>query len=84
MVKVSGQNSFWTLYGSLRQIRLGSAEGSTEGFTKVPPSFSKFRVRGVSGCLGQIRLGLPKGSTEGFTKVSPRFRQGFKKVAQVW
>ena len=35
IVKVSGQNCFLTLYGSLGQIRLGPPEGSTEGSTKV-------------------------------------------------
>ena len=52
-----------------------------QGFTKVPPRFSKFR--GVSGSLGQIRVGLPKGSAEGSTKVSPRFHQGSTEVLEV-
>ena len=38
-IKVSGQNRFWTLYGSLGQIRLGlpkgSAAGLHQGLTKV-------------------------------------------------
>ncbi len=62
-----------------------------QGFTEVPPRFSKFRGAFESS-LGQIRLGLPKGSVEGFaqgpskvpsrfhpgcTNVSPRSHQGF-------
>ena len=39
IVKVSGQNCFWTLYGSLGQIRLGLTKGSAEGSTKVPAKF---------------------------------------------
>ena len=38
-VKVSGQNCFQTLYGSLGQIHLGLPKGSAEGSTKVPPRF---------------------------------------------
>ena len=58
IVKVSGQNCFRTLYGSLGQVRLGQPKGSAEGSTKVPPRFCKFG--GVSASLGQIRLGLQK------------------------
>ena len=76
IVKVSGQNSFRTLYGSLGQIHLGLPKGSAEGSTKVPPRF-----RGVAGSLGQIRLWLPSGSAEGSTKVPPRFRQDSAKVS---
>ena len=36
IVKVSGQNCFWTLYGSLGQIHLGLPNGSAEGSTEVP------------------------------------------------
>ena len=85
MVKVSGQNCFRTLSGSLGQIRLGLPKGSAEGSTKVPPRFHqsstkvppKFhsKFRGVSGSVGQIRLGLPRGSAEGSPKVKPRFHQ---------
>ena len=82
ILKVSGQNSFRTLHGSLGQIRLGLPKGSAVGSTKVPPSFSKFRCN--SGSLGQTRFGLPKGSAEGSTKVPrkvpPRFHQGSAKV----
>ena len=36
IVKVSGQNCFWTLYGFLGQIRLGLPKGSIlEGSLKV-------------------------------------------------
>ena len=69
------------MFGSLGQIRLGLPRSSAEGFTEVPPRFSKFR--GVFASLGQIRLGLPRGSVEGSAKVSPRFHQGFMKVAQI-
>ncbi len=52
IVKVSGQNCFRTLCGSLGQIRLGllkgSAEGSTKGSTKVPPGFHHARFQVVS------------------------------------
>ena len=47
IVKLSGQNCFRTLYGSLGQIRLGPPKGSGG---QVPPRFSKFR--GVSGSPG--------------------------------
>ena len=85
IVKVSGQNSFWALYGSLRQICLGLPKGSAEGSTKVSTSFVVSRVlwgRSVLGCP-EVHLGLPKGSVEGSNKVSPRFHQGFTKLAQV-
>ena len=60
--------------GFLGQIRLGLPKGSAEGFTEIPPRFSKFR--GVSASLGQIRLGLPQGSAESSAKVPLRFHQG--------
>ena len=99
IVKVSGQNCFRALYGSLGQIRLGPPEGSAEGSakvpprfqqgcTKVPPKFSKFP--GVSDLLGQFVLGcqkvlwkVPPRFYQGSAKVSPRFHQGFTKVVQV-
>ena len=78
IVKVSGQNCFRTLYGSLGQIGLGPPKGSAEGSTKVPPRFHQW-------CLwfsGQIRLGLPKGSVlKGSVEGSPRFHQGFTEVS---
>ena len=39
IVKVSGQNCFRTLHGSLGQIRVGLPKGSAEGPTTVPPRF---------------------------------------------
>ena len=86
IVKVSGQNSFRTLYGSLGQIHLGPPKGSAEGSakvpprfhqgsTKVPPSFSKFR--GVSGSLGQIRPWAAKRFVLGCQKVLWKVPQGF-------
>ena len=82
IVKVSGQNCFRTLDGSLGQVRVGLPKGSAEGSTKAPPKFHQCSTKlpasfhqgspslVVSGFLGQICLGLAKGST----KVSPRFR----------
>ena len=68
IVKVSGQNCFRTLCGSLGQIRLGPPEGSAEGSTKVSPKFFKFPWAGPS----------PPGAPSfdrGSTKVSPRLRK---------
>ena len=92
IVKVSGQNCFRTLYGSLGQIRLGLPKRSAESSTKVPPRFHQgsTKLPQVSWCLWfsgadsslgcqEVHLGLPKGSVEGFL----RFHQGFAKVAQV-
>ena len=80
IVKVSGQNCFRTLYGSLGQIGLGPPKGSGEGSTKVPPRFQhQGSTTGVSGSLGAHRLGLLKGSPEGFqgsSKGAPRIHQG--------
>ena len=56
-VKVSGQNSFRTVYGSLGQIRLGppkrSAEGSNQGSAKISPRFHQesTKLLRVSWCL---------------------------------
>ena len=74
IVKVSGQNCFRTLYGSLGQIRLGPPKASAEGSTKVPPRLHQGstkvsprlrKFRDLCGLLGQIRFGVPKGSVEG-------------------
>ena len=82
IVKVSGQNCFQTLYGSLGQIRPWPPKGSAEGSTKVPARVHQgsTKVLQVSWCLwssGQIHLGLPKGSVlKGSVEGSPRFHQG--------
>ena len=76
IVKVSGQNCFRTLYGSLGQIRLGPPKGSAEGSTKVPPMLFKFR--GVSGSGADLsraakRFRGPPRFQQGCTKIPPRF-----------
>ena len=87
IVKVSGQNSFRTLYGSPGQIRLGLPKGSAEISTKVPTKLLQ-----VSWCLWffgadpswaakRFRGRFHQGSAEGSAKVSPRFHQGFTKVS---
>ena len=82
IVKVSGQNSFRTLYGFLRPICLGLPKGSAEGSTKVlqvswclwfsgaAPSWAAKRFR------GRFHQGSAKDSPrfhQGSTKVPPRF-----------
>ena len=88
MVKVSGQNCFRTLYGSLGQIRLGppegSAEGSAEGSVKVSPRFHQgcaslvvslvFWGRSVLG-RQKVLSQVPPRFHRGSTKVSPRLRK---------
>ena len=80
IVKVSGQNCFWTLYGSLGQIRLGLPKGSAEGSTKVPPRFHQgsTKILQVSWCLWFS--GSPSWAVKRFRG---RFHRGFTKVAQV-
>ena len=96
IVKVAGQNCFWTLYSSLGQIRLGPPKSSAESSTKVPPREKRFHQGSSSFVvslvlLGRSVLGWKKGPVlkvlwkvhHGSTKVSPRFHQGLTKVAQV-
>ena len=55
IVKVSGQNCFRTLCGSLGQIRVELPKGSAEGSTKVLPRLPKFcSLSGSLGCCWGI------------------------------
>ena len=58
IVKVSGQNCFRALCGSLGQIQVelpkGFAEGSSKGSTKVPPKFYQNCRNFVVRCVGDI------------------------------
>ena len=90
MVKVSGQNCFRTLSGSLGQIRLGLPRGSAEGSTKVPPRFhqssTKVQTRFHQSSTPSFVVSLVLwgrsvlGCQEVLRKVPPRFHQGFTKV----
>ena len=72
IVKVSGQNCFRTLCGSLGQICVEPPRGSLEGSTKVAQ---------VSWCLWPSATD-PSWAAKRFcgTKVPPRFQQGCAKV----
>ena len=81
IVKVSGQNCFWTLYGSLGQICLGLPKGSAEGSTKVPARVHQRSTSSVASLVlwGRSVLGRQKVPW----KVPPRFQQGCTTVLQV-
>ncbi len=85
ILKVSGQNCFRTLCGSLGQIRLGPPKGSAEGSTKVPARVHQgstkvllvswslwFSGAAPSWAAKRFRL---KRSCGRFTKVPPRFHE---------
>ena len=79
IVKVSGQNCFRTLCGSLGQICVEPPRGSLEGSTKVAQ---------VSWCLWSSATDPSWAAkrfcgTKGSTKVPARVRQGTTKVLQV-
>ena len=83
--KVSGQNCFRTLYGSLGQI-LGPPKGSAEGSTKVLQVSCCRWFSGADPFWAAKRFRLKKvlwKVHQDSTKVSPRFHQGLTKVAQV-
>ncbi len=85
IAKVSGQNCFRTLDGSLGQIHLGPPERHAEGSAKLPPRIQQgsTKVLQVSWCLWadpswaarKVPRKVPPRFHQGSSKVSPRFHQ---------
>ena len=89
IVKVSGQNCFRTLYGSLGQIRLGPPESSVEGSTRFRQGSSKGAASSIK-CSPSFVVSLVVradlsvlGCQKVPRKFPPRFHRGSTKVAQV-
>ena len=72
MVKVSGQNCFRTLYGSLGQIRLGLRKGSVTVSERFLQGCASLVVSLVFWGRSSAKGSVLKGAVEG----SPRFHQG--------